>query len=274
MAALVTLLAIVVALLGILVAGLLRSHAEVLRALHDLGINLDPARHAGEGIDRTALGVPRPRADLARTGSSGFDISGVSPGGDAVTVAVTGADRLTLVAFLSSTCLTCRGFWEAFAASPLAVPGDARLVAVTKGPEAESPAAVRKLAPPDVVTVLSSQAWSAYGVPVAPYFVLVDGSTGDVVGEGAATTWEQVRHLMEQSMADAGWTGHAGRAGNARGAGHADGVERVESAARPIHESGKAREARVDDELRTAGIEPGHPSLYPGDPLPDEDTAT
>lgn len=252
MVALVTLLAIVVALLGILVAGLLRSHAEVLRALHDLGVNLDPARTASDGVERTMLGVPRPRADLAGTGSSGFDIAGVSPSGDSVTVAVTGTERLTLVAFLSSTCLTCRGFWEAFAATPLRVPGDARLVAVTKGAEAESPAAVRKLAPPDIVTVLSSEAWSTYGVPVAPYFVLVDGSSGDVVGEGAATTWEQVRHLMEQSMDDAGWAAQAKRGG------------------RPVHESGKAREARVDDELRSAGIEPGDPSLYPGQVLPDE----
>lgn len=252
MAALVTLLAIVVALLGILVAGLLRSHAEVLRALHDLGVNLDPERAAGDGIGRTMLGVPRPRADLGATGSSGFDISGVSPSGDAVSVAVTGTNRLTLVAFLSSTCLTCRGFWEAFAATPLRAPGDARLIAVTKGPEAESPAAVRKLAPPEVVTVLSSEAWSAYGVPVAPYFVLVDGSTGDVVGEGAATTWEQVRHLMEQSMADAGWAGRASR---------------------PVHESGKLREARVDDELRSAGIEPGDRSLYPEQAQPDKESS-
>ena len=37
MSALVTLLAIAVGLLGVLVVGLLRSHAEVLRRLHELG---------------------------------------------------------------------------------------------------------------------------------------------------------------------------------------------------------------------------------------------
>ena len=41
MVALVVLLTIVVALLGVLVAGLLRSHAEVLRTLHDMGVVLD-----------------------------------------------------------------------------------------------------------------------------------------------------------------------------------------------------------------------------------------
>ena len=35
-------LVVVVALLALLVVGLLRSHAEILRALHDLGVNLDP----------------------------------------------------------------------------------------------------------------------------------------------------------------------------------------------------------------------------------------
>ncbi|MEX1008507.1 MAG: hypothetical protein WD271_11755 [Acidimicrobiia bacterium] len=47
MAVLVTLLGVVIALLGLLVAGLLRSHAEVLRALHDLGVDLDRQRTTG-----------------------------------------------------------------------------------------------------------------------------------------------------------------------------------------------------------------------------------
>lgn len=238
MVALITLLAIVVGLLGILVAGLLRSHAEVLRSLHELGVNLDPTHATADGglRRRTATGVPSPRAQ--RDSLASFDISGESPNGDAVSVSVIGADRLTLVAFLSSTCLTCRGFWTAFADPQLEVPGGARLVAVTKGSEAESPSVLRKLAPPDVITVQSTDAWTAYGVPVAPYFVLVEGSTGDVVGEGAATTWEQVAHLMDNAMADAGL---GRRAGQGR----------------------LAREARVDDELRAAGVQPGDPSLYP-----------
>jgi hypothetical protein len=233
MVALVTLLAIVVGLLGILVTGVLRSHAEVLRALHELGVNLDPTQVPAEG------GVPRPRA--RRSPIASFDISGESPNGDAVSVSVIGADRLTLVAFLSSTCLSCRGFWTAFADPQLRVPGGARLVAVTKGSEAESPSALRKLAPPGVITVQSTDAWTAYGVPVAPYFVLVDGTAGDVVGEGAATTWEQVANLMDNAMADAGVGLRGGR-------------------------GRLAREARVDDELRAAGVERGDASLYPVDP--------
>src|SRR5262249_36187298 len=160
----------VVALLGVLVAGLLRSHAEVLRALHDLGVNLDPDNAADDGLGRaTAPGVPRPRPMAVRAGGASFDIVGDTPSGDPVTVAVNGTDRLTLVAFLSSTCLTCRGFWDAFADRTLDVPGGARLVVVAKGAEAESPSMIAKLAPASVTTVLSSNAWGNYGVPVAPY---------------------------------------------------------------------------------------------------------
>ena len=44
MAVLVTLFGVVLALMAVLVAGLLRSHAEILRTLHDLGVDRDP-RH-------------------------------------------------------------------------------------------------------------------------------------------------------------------------------------------------------------------------------------
>ncbi|WP_421119286.1 hypothetical protein ACE2AJ_18275 [Aquihabitans daechungensis] len=42
MTAIVVLLALVVAVLGLLVVGLLRSHAEILKRLHQLGAGLDP----------------------------------------------------------------------------------------------------------------------------------------------------------------------------------------------------------------------------------------
>jgi hypothetical protein len=223
----VTLLTVAVALLGLLVAGLLRSHAEILRALHEAGVGLDP----------NAAPRDLARGPLGRTGDgTAIDIAGVDAAGASVQLAVGAVPHRTLLAFLSSTCLTCREFWSAFADPDLDVPADARLVVVTQGPEAESPSSIRKLAPRDVRTVLSSDAWRAYGVPGAPYFVLVDGPRGEVVGEGAATSWPQVRNLIEQALADSA----------ERGAG------------------ARNRHARVDDELRAAGIEPGDPRLYPG----------
>ena len=56
MVALVIVSTFVVLLLGILVAGLLRSHADILRALHDLGAGVgDPA--VAPGVT-TAVAAP------------------------------------------------------------------------------------------------------------------------------------------------------------------------------------------------------------------------
>ena len=107
----------------------------------------------------------------------------------------------TLLAFLTTSCLTCRTFWAAFADPSLALPAGARLVIVTKGPEEEQPEAIVRLAPPRAVTLRSSEAWATLGVPVAPFFMLF-GPEGRVVGEGAAATWDQVVKLLTQSLAD------------------------------------------------------------------------
>src|ERR1700675_2994946 len=108
MAVLVTALAVVLALLAVLVAGILRSHAAILRALHALGVDHNS----------------RPATDIV----------GVTPSGAAATIAIVGARHSTLLAFLTSGCSTCSEFWSAFAdRRRLRVPGDARLVVVTKG---------------------------------------------------------------------------------------------------------------------------------------------
>jgi hypothetical protein len=251
MTVLVTILAVAVALLGVLVAGLLRTHAEILRSLHELGVGLEPdasATPTRRPPVRTQPGVTPPREDAD---AAGFDVSGTTVLGESVHVAVNGTDHLTLVAFLSSTCLTCQRFWTAFAEPTLEVPGGARLVVVTKGLAGESEAALRKLAPPRVTTVLSDRAWDAYAVPGAPYFVLVDGPTGDVIGEGSGSSWDQVRDLLAQAMADAGLAAERGRT-----------VDAGPAAAR-ARRDGAAREARVDADLRAAGIGPDDPSLRP-----------
>ena len=224
MAQVVAVQAVAIVLLGILVVGLLRSHAEILRKLHELGAGLDP--DAASGVTSA---VPAP---VRRTASTGFDLSGTTPGDEAVRVGVVGARQSTLLAFLSSGCQTCGGFWETFAATDrLAVPGGARLVVVTKGPEAESESRIRELSPPAVPVVMSTEAWLEYKVPATPYFVYVDGPTGRIVGEGSAQTWDHVRSLWSQALADA-----------------------------------EGGEARADRELQQAGIRPGHRSLYPTRP--------
>ena len=110
MVVVVTLLAAFVAILVVLAAGLLRSHAEILRALHDLGVDLDPDRPTSSTATALSPRVSQPRAE-PRVAS---DIAGTTPSGDAASVAVVGAQHATLVAFLTSGCSTCAEFWSAF----------------------------------------------------------------------------------------------------------------------------------------------------------------
>jgi hypothetical protein len=262
MIVLVVLEGVVLALLAVLVVGLLRTHAEILRRLHDLGAGVyddqavpgpaaGPAGPAPVGL-RTQPGVAEPRT----TATPAFDLAGTTPDGAAAVISVVDRPHTTLLAFLSSGCTTCRGFWDAFAQGEADhLPGlDTHLVAVTKGSANESPAKVRELARDSVRTIMSSEAWLDYAVPVSPYFVLVDGRTGRVLGEGSGTTWEQVSGLLEQACADAGLTS-TGAPSRSRHAG--------------LGPDGPTRERRADEELARAGIGPGHPSLYgQADPEP------
>ena len=227
MTALVVALAVAVVLLAVLVAGLLRSHAEILKALHELGAGLELDRADGP-VDVTIEGVRRPRRDSAAQAADA--VSGETLDGEAVAISLTsGTD--TLLAFLSSGCTTCGAFWEAFAEREVEVPGGARLVVVTKSLDEESASALTKRAPRSLPLVASSSAWEGFSVPGSPYFVYVDG-TGRIVGEGSAATWPAVATLMGQAHAD------------------------------DAHRRGRlSRQGRDDAALAAAGIRPGDPSL-------------
>ena len=232
MTAVVVALAVAVLLLSVLVAGLLRSHAEILKALHELGAGLELDRADGP-VDVTIEGVRAPRRQ--GSGQTADAVSGETLEGEAVALSLTsGTD--TLLAFLSSGCTTCGAFWEAFAeGTGLDVPGGARLVVVTRSLDEESVSALAARAPRSVPLVASSSAWEGFGVPGSPYFVYVDG-TGRVVGEGSAATWPAVRTLMGQA--------------------HADDAHRHPDKKRRL-----SREGRDDAALAAAGIRPGDPSL-------------
>jgi hypothetical protein len=255
MAAVAVALALVLTVLGVLVVGLLRSHAEILKALHDLGVNLEdgaPAPRTRGRIAtsahpprRTAEGVPGPRDGDAPLGAAA-DLSGMLPDGGSAHVAVTGVPHSTLLAFLSTGCGTCEVFWDALQRlDERSLPGvDTRVVIVTNGVESESLAAVVDRAPRGLVTLLSDQAWDDYDVPVSPYFLLADGPSGRIVGEGSGTSWEQILDLLGRAAADAALVGRSAPPDLAR-------------------MGGQDRAEWVDAELRSAGIEPGDPSLYP-----------
>ena len=254
MTALVVILAVVVALLVVLVAGLLRSHAEILATLHDAGLSRETATDR-EPVSRSGLAPSTPTTGPSPDAS---DIAGVTLAGDAIAVGILGAATPTLLAFLSSGCLTCREFWEAFADPKLEVPGDARLVVVTMSPEDESVSALLRLVPKDAMVVMSTSAWEAYEVEGSPYFVFVDGVGGTVVGEGTATAWDRVREMVTESV-DEGALAESRR----RAAGR-------KSRAARRHLADRERETRADDALTAAGIAPGDSRLYPATGGPTE----
>ena len=231
MTAVVVILAVVVALLAVLVAGLLRSHAEMLRAFNDMGVTFGNGPEGLTSAVDAPARLPHARDRVVASAGDGsvHDIAGTTPSGGSAAIALLGRSERTLLAFLTSGCATCKNFWDAFRRGddlPRAVD---RLVIVTRSDDEESPAALGNLAPADHRVVMSSRAWDDYGVPVSPYFVLVDGPTGRIAGEGAASTWAQVGSLLGRADADA----------------------ELEN------------ERRIDAELRSAGIEPNDPRLYP-----------
>jgi hypothetical protein len=192
--ALVLFEAAAIALLGVLVAGLLRSHAEILRRLHHLGAGLDV--DVAAPVSRTVPPEGR-RATVVDV----RPVVGSSPGGDALAVALDRAGELTLLMFLSSGCGTCAPWWERLGAGL----GGVRVVVVTRSADEESPSLVAGLArgvAPDVTVVMASEAWERFSVPGSPYAVLVDGGAGAVIGEGVAHSWEQLVSLVSQHLGD------------------------------------------------------------------------
>jgi len=68
--------AVAIGLLGLLVAGLLRSHAEILRRLHQLGAGDDDRRSPADVRFGLQPGVPAPRDGLKGQSAGGHDIAG------------------------------------------------------------------------------------------------------------------------------------------------------------------------------------------------------
>jgi hypothetical protein len=281
MVAIVSVETVLLVLLLVLVAGLLRSNAEILRRLGPPGSDGAPA--AGDGASALEDGTP-----AAGDGASAFEdgasavsaapprvpgasavsaapprvpgaspvsaapprvpgapapaVAGPTPTGDAITLDFSAAGSPTLLAFLTTGCTTCAGFWTSLAERRVA-PG-VKTVVVAHGPERERLRRLRELAAPGVPVIMSSQAWQDYAVPGSPYFVLVDGA---IRGEGVATSWEALSSLVGDAIEDAGQAG-GGDNGN----------------------RGTARALRVDRTLAGAGIGPDHPSLYPTKPAEGE----
>lgn len=258
MTALVVVLTVVVAAQLLLLVGLLRSHAEILRQLHAFGAGVDPSggSSATTGADvgpvTSPSGLPTPEPLATQLGplppSEGrraADISGWGPNEDVLALRLTDVEHDTVLVFLSSTCAGCTPYWNALREDP-GVPPGTRVVIVTREEPDEDAAAIAELAPSGMPVVMSSTAYDDLEVPGSPYVVHVEGRTGRVRGEGTAASWPAVRNLLLRGSASEG---------SARAKAAAD----------------VRRERDADRHLLAAGITPGDPSLYQradGTPVP------
>ena len=95
MVALVVVVTFVVLLLGVLVAGLLRSHADILRSLHELGVGVgDPASGSEPSSARDAAPRLPTWSETSTPSGPAPTVTGVTPAGDARAVAVNNTRRV------------------------------------------------------------------------------------------------------------------------------------------------------------------------------------
>jgi hypothetical protein len=239
MTVLVLLETILLVVLTVLVAGLLRAYATVLKRLHEL----DGGTHGAQQFQLdppTTLAAPTSREDW----TAGHDLAGETVRGELVSTRVVGVDHDTVLLFLSSGCSSCEVFWDELV-RPVTLPSGTRLVIVTQGADAESRDAIAALAPRDVDVLMSTPAWRDYEVPGSPHVVYIEGRSGRVRGEGTGQSWGQVAQLLARATGDATF------------------LDGKTPTGKPKRDA--EVEAEVDRELMAAGILPGDPRLYGGD---------
>lgn len=226
MAIVTTLNTFLLVVLSMLVVGLLRSHALIVQKLE----GLRASAQGGEADEPPGIGL-----------AAAEDIDGQSLTGDPFRLALTPAPRDTLLAFLSTGCETCQLFWKDLGNGSVPLPDGVELVIVTRDRSEERLSVLKDAGPLRVPLIFSSAAWERYQVPVKPYFVLVEGGSDRIVGEGAARSWDQVLSLLRDALADRDLSRGARRAGAGVPSWRGDAVDAI---------------------LHAAGIGPDHPSLY------------
>jgi hypothetical protein len=193
---------IVLGLLGLLLVGLLRSHAEILRRLAESESQSTRSLPSPNGSSAPATTRVAPYLPQPRDGSdAASEVVGETLDGRAMKITVQGENKL--LAFLSSGCLACQPFWKGLhSGEDKDLPGGARLVVLTKDSAYESPSRLRELAPSGTSLIMSSTAWEDYKIETAPYFIYIDGNEARVMSEGAASSWHQVASLLRDAIGD------------------------------------------------------------------------
>ena len=241
------------------IVALLRSHADILRRLAVL------EERAGAGAPAWAEPDAVPGSGVPAVGggevSTAGPISGTTLHGDSVSLSFGPGSPVSLIAFLTSGCTSCAPLWEGLHEARDLASLAQRVTVVTHDPTRESPTRLERLAPDGTDVIMSSAAWADYAVPGSPHFVLTDGA-GGILGRGSALSWSQLQTMVADARADARRAAGAAGAGGATGAAGAGaaGAAGAGGAARTTAE----RAQRSENALASAGIGPGHPSLYPG----------
>lgn len=240
---------LILLLMAVLVAGLLRSHAELLVTVKGRAERTERPPAATSGSMEIDPRLPAVAGD--RSAISARPLTGTRLDGTEVTIDLHGRRKDVLLAFLSSGCGTCDAFWAVFHERRFKSPAQADVIVVAKDPEMESSSQLMKKAPPKLPLVMSGQAWVDYDVPASPYFVFVDVARQEIAGEGAASTWAQVERLLQDAVADRELA--ADRPGAQ--------ASRLEL---KLTDSHPARIAQADAALIAAGLSPDDPSLWEG----------
>jgi hypothetical protein len=253
MAVVTVLIAVLLIIALVYIVALLRSHAEILRRLAALeersgghaaspGPGPEPGPAPGTATALDPAASPVGGGEVTAAGP----ISGTTLQGDSVTLSFGAGSPVTLLAFLTSGCTSCAPLWAGLhEASDLASLAQ-RVVVITHDAMRESPTRLERLtssAGPEVI--MASAAWAHYAVPGSPHFVLTDGA-GGILGRGSALSWSALETMVADARADARRSADPARS-------TADRAQRSQGA------------------LASAGIGPGHLSLYPSaSGLPDE----
>lgn len=236
-------IAVLLAVALVYIVALLRSHADILRRL----AVLEERAHTGAAATSGQLGASHASAVPAVGGgevTSAGPISGTTLDGDSATLSFGPGSPVSLIAFLTSGCTSCGPLWEGLHAARDLTSLAQRVTVVTHDPTRESPTRLERLAPTGTEVIMSSAAWADYAVPGSPHFVLTDGA-GGILGRGSALSWSQLETMVADARGDARRAAaSAGTAGSAR--------------------TTAERAQRSENALASAGIGPGHPSLYPG----------
>ena len=124
-----------------------------------------------------------------------FDLVGVDTSGNPVEVSVLGHAGRTLLAFLAVDCFGCEEFWRGIGDAAI-LPGTSNMARIVVAKERERIPPAKSALLAGVPLVVSDAAWSDYRVLGYPSFLVVDGSSGMVVGETTAFGWDDVQSMI------------------------------------------------------------------------------